>query len=456
MKNRGIRVAMISEHASPMALLGGEDAGGQNVYVDELSRHLVPLGFEVDVFTRLESESAREVNQWADGVRVINVRAGPATYLKKDLLLEHMSEFRDNMLRFARDNNVRYDAIHAHFWMSGWVGCEISSIWGVPLVQTFHALGVIKRIHQGKADTSPEERLSVERRIAREVDRVVATCPVEKEDLEHYYGCDPGKVTVIPCGVNTSIFEPVDRAVARRELQLSETDKVVVYVGRVLPRKGIDNVVEGVAELCRSTAHQVVLVIVGGETDQAMPDNDQEMGRLAELARSLGIADRVRFTGRRAQSALKLYYSAADVCVTTPWYEPFGMVPLEAMACGTPVIAAAVGGLKFSVVDHVTGFLVPPKDPAALAEKLDLVLSNDEMRRRQGNRARKRVEQWFTWPKVAARIAAVYEELIYDQAFRRRSHSDVFPKDIPGNNVDQSGGPNPPTAQRHRFRSDRG
>ena len=415
MRDRRVRVAMISEHASPMALLGGEDAGGQNVYVDELSRHLVPLGFQVDVFTRLDSKQAKKVNEWADGVRVINISAGPATYLKKDLLLQYMPEFRDNMVRFARDNRIRYDVIHAHFWMSGWVACELKRWWNVPLVQTFHALGVIKRIHQGKADTSPRERLPVERRIVREVDRIVATCPAEKDDLQRYYGCDPNKIVIIPCGVNTGVFEPVQRERARRELQLSEDDRVIVYVGRILPRKGIDNVIEGVANLCQTTQHRVTLIIVGGETDQAMPDNDEEMGRLAGVARSLGIADKVCFTGRRPQSALKLYYSAADVCVTTPWYEPFGMVPLESMACGTPVVAAAVGGLKFSVVDSVTGFLVPPKDPAVLAEKLDLILSNDELRQEQSSMARRRVEEWFAWPRIAARIANLYEELIATQ-----------------------------------------
>lgn len=412
MKDRKIRVAMISEHASPMALLGGEDAGGQNVYVDELSRHLAALGFEVDVFTRLESPRAKQVNEWGDGVRVVNLRAGPPTYLKKDSLPPHMPEFRDNLLRFARRHRLDYDVIHAHFWMSGWVGCEIKQFWGMPLVQTFHALGVIKRLHQGQADTSPEERLPTEKRIVREVDRIIATCPAEKDDLQQYYDCNPGKVTIIPCGVNTNLFQPVDRARARRDLQLSEEYKVVLYVGRILPRKGIDNVIRGMAELSQGFDGEAHLIIVGGETDRAMPDNDEEMGRLAELARSLGIYDRVHFTGRRPQGVLKYYYSAADVCVTTPWYEPFGMVPLEAMACGTPVIAAEVGGLKFSVVDRVTGFLVPPKDPSALAERLRLVLSQDELRRKQGSKAKKRVEQWFTWPKVAGRIAAVYEELL--------------------------------------------
>lgn len=410
--DRRPRVAMISEHASPMALLGGEDAGGQNVYVDELSRHLVPLGFEVDVFTRLDNASARPVNQWADGVRVINVRAGPPTPLKKDLIFPYMSEFRDNMLRFTEEQNIQYDLVHAHFWMSGWVGCEIKRIWKLPLVQTFHALGVIKRIHQGKDDTSPEERLSVERRIVKEVDRIVATCPTEKDDLQLYYDGDPRQVTVIPCGVNSTIFSPMEQKLARHMLRLPHQGHIVVYVGRILPRKGIDNIIEGMAHLAKHYPGRADLIIVGGETDQAMPDNDEEMGRLAELARSLSIADRVKFTGRRPQHTLRQYYSAADVCVTTPWYEPFGMVPLEAMACGTPVIAAAVGGLKYSVVDQVTGFLVPPKNPEALAEKLSVMLEHDDLRRQQSIKARQRVEQWFTWPKIAARMSSVYQELI--------------------------------------------
>jgi glycosyltransferase involved in cell wall biosynthesis len=411
MKNRGIRIAMISEHASPMALLGGEDAGGQNVYVDELSRQLGHSGYKVDVFTRKDSSKAAFIYDWAPGVRIINVPAGPAEPLKKDMLLQHMPEFRDSMVRFAKSQNIHYDLVHAHFWMSGWVGCELKREWSVPLVQTFHALGIIKRIHQGQADTSPAERFEIERRIVAEADQIIATCPAEQDDLQNYYEGKTDHITIIPCGVNAELFHPIDRHQARTEVGLAQEEKVVLYVGRVLPRKGIDNVISGFAELAQRVSYPLRLMIVGGESDAAMPDNDPELGRLADLAESLRVRHLVSFAGRRPQAVLPLYYSACDVCVTTPWYEPFGMVPLEAMGCGAPVIAAKVGGLKYSVVDAVTGYLVPPKDPSSLANRLETLLERDDLRLRLGNNAQRRVERWFTWPKVTARIADVYTNL---------------------------------------------
>jgi glycosyltransferase involved in cell wall biosynthesis len=327
-----------------------------------------------------------------------------------------MPEFRDNLFRFAADQEIRYDLVHAHFWMSGWVGRELKRQWNIPLVQTFHALGIIKRIHQGQADTSPEERLGIERQIVAEANRVIATCPAEQEDLQHYYEGNAERISIIPCGVNTELFHPIDRRQARKEVGLDPEEKVVLYVGRVLPRKGIDNVVQGFAELAQRVSYPLRLVIVGGETDSALPENDPELGRLAEIASNLGIRPRVEFAGRRAQAVLPFYYSASDVCVTTPWYEPFGMVPLEAMGCGIPVIAAMVGGLKYSVVDAVTGYLVPPKDPSSLANRLELLLAHDDLRLRLGSNAQKRVERWFTWPTVSTRIAEVYETLLKQDA----------------------------------------
>lgn len=406
------RIAMISEHASPMALLGGEDSGGQNVYVEELSRALASMGYLVDVFTRRDDQKAPAVNHWAEGVRVINVDAGPPEVLKKDLLFPYMPRFRDSMLEFMEEQAIRYDLIHAHFWMSGWVGCELKSVLAIPLVQTFHALGAVKRLYQGTADTSPKERFSTEKRIMIEADTIIATCPAELEDLKTHYSVDESKVTVVPCGVNTSLFQPVDKMEARARLGLGPDERIVVYIGRILPRKDVDNIICALGSLSVKGDGPVRLVVVGGENVDPNSPTNLEIRRLRRLSSQKGVSDRVWFTGNRPQSDLKHFYSAADVCATTPWYEPFGMVPLEAMACGTPVIASDVGGLKYSVAEGETGFHVPPRNPQALAEKIDCLLSNPDLARAMSAGGITRVKRMFSWPTVAADIARRYDDLI--------------------------------------------
>ena len=403
------RVAMISEHASPLALLGGEDSGGQNVYVDQLSRHLGQMGYQVDVFTRREGLPVDEVTILGPGVRVINVAAGPATYLKKDLLLPFMPAFRDWMLRFIARHNLQYEVIHSHFWMSGWVGCELKAELGLPLVHTYHALGAIKRLHQGTADTSPAERPEVEQRIIDEADAIVATCPAELDDLRTLYRLDDeSKVAIIPCGVDRDFLRPLGRAEARRQLFIPLDVPLVVYIGRVLPRKGIDNVIRGVAEVVRRGHMSPRLIVVGGEKEDVRPTDNLEIRRLARVAQEEGISHLVSFTGPKARSALPYLYAAADVTVTTPWYELFGMVPLESMACGTPVIASDLGGHRFSIVSGEAGYLVPPRDPAALEDRLEQVLGQAGERRRLSQNGLKRVADLFTWEKVTDQIAKVY------------------------------------------------
>lgn len=431
--DRPRRIAFLSEHASPVALLGGEDAGGQNVYVDEVSRGLGRLGYAVDVFTRrgeagsaaphlragTRRESGRagapDVIDWAPGVRIVNLPAGPAEFLPKDALWPLMPAFRDACLRFLARDGVRYTAIHGNFWMSGWVATELRRALGVPAVQIFHAMGKTKQRHQGAADTSPSERIAVELAVVREADRIIAQCPSERAELVDDYGAPPGKVATIPSAVNADLFRPVARDEARRRIGLATDGPVVVYVGRMLPRKDVRNVVRGVAALLRRWPAErpgpVTLLLVGGETAEPDPAATPEIGALQRLASELGIADRVRFAGKRQPEVLRDYYSAGDVVVTTPWYEPFGLTPLEGMACGRPVIGSAVGGITFTIADGDTGFLVPPRDPAALADRLQQLLTDPSLRARMGRAARARVEREFTWATVAARTAALYEEL---------------------------------------------
>jgi D-inositol-3-phosphate glycosyltransferase len=403
---------MISEHASPLAALGGTDSGGQNVYVAELARALGLMGYEVDVFTRWDNPALPRVVAWSNNVRVIHVQAGPIAPVRKEDLLPHMDEFLANVLAFSRAQRDAYHLWHAHFWMSALVAAEIKRRTGVPFVVTFHALGKVRLQHQGKADQFPADRIGVEERVVREADLVFAECPQDRDDLMNLYNAYPECIALVPCAVNQSQFHPIEKAVARARLELDPNERLILQLGRMVPRKGVDNVIAALARLDVPAR----LLVVGGESDDPDPVQTPEIGRLSELARSLGVLDRVTFTGRRGRDVLKYYYAAADVFVTTPWYEPFGMTPLEAMACGTPVIGANVGGIKYSVADGETGYLVPPKDPAALADRLAVLLSDDEMAARFSRNAVRRIEAMFTWPKIAGTMAGLYEQVMYHPA----------------------------------------
>ncbi|MFN8472465.1 MAG: glycosyltransferase [Anaerolineae bacterium] len=410
--NRPVRIAFISEHASPMALLGSEDAGGQNVYVDEVSRNLGKLGHSVDVFTRRDNPGAPEVVEWAPGVRIVNLAVGPAEFMLKDNLWPLMPAFRDALLQFMLRDGARYDVVHGNFWMSGWVAARLRKRLGIPALQIFHALGKTKQRHQGTADTSPEDRIAVEMGIIRDVDRLIAQCPSEQAELIHDYGASLTKVAVIPSAVNIERFRPVPRDEARRRIGLDTDDLVVVYVGRMLPRKDVRNLVRAMALLVQRSALPVTLLLVGGETADGDPQKTPELGVLRRMVDELGIRDRVRFVGKRQPDELRYYYSAGDVAVTTPWYEPFGLTPLEAQACGRPVIGSDVGGITFTIRNGRTGFLVPPRSPEALADRLEFMLSQPALMAQMGEAARKRVEREFTWSTVAERTAALYQSLI--------------------------------------------
>ena len=432
------RVAMISEHASPVALLGGVDAGGQNVYVDAVSRDLAAHGYETDVYTVRGDLAQPEVIAWADGVRIVEIPAGIGSPLPKDALWPHMPAFRDAIAHFAAREDVRYDLIHGNFWMSGWVAAELGLRWRTPTVQIFHATGVTKLREQGTADTSPSGRIEVEMAVVRTVDRLIAQCPAERDELLADYGARVDQIELIPSAVDTERFRPVAQNAARRALGIDPTAEIIVYVGRIVPRKDVRNVVQALAHLksrrlATGIASMPTLLIVGGETKQPDPIATPEIGVLRALAAELGVLDQVQFVGRRQPEQLHLWYAAADVVVTTPWYEPFGLTPLEAMACGAPVIGSRVGGIAFTIADGETGFLVPPRDPEALCARLDDVLRDPAGRVRMGQVGRDRVLHSFTWQQVVARTAALYDDLLSECAaassHRRQS---VVPRRFPG------------------------
>lgn len=408
------RIAFISEHASPLAILGGVDNGGQNVYVAELSRELANAGYTVDVFTRKDNRSQARIVEWLPGIRVIHVKAGPEEFIEKERLLPYMHEFADNMLSFISDNMLHYNMIHANFFMSALVASIVKSVLRIPYVVTFHALGLVRLAHQKEQDRFPKERYDIEKYIVDDADQVIAECPQDRDDLISWYDAHPKKICIIPCGFNPEEFYPMNMQEARQQLHLPNDEKILLQLGRIVPRKGIDNVIKAVARLCNKV-QPVKLVVVGGDSDTPDPAGTPEFTRLQQIAREENVSSLVTFTGRRSRDLLRYYYAAADVFITTPWYEPFGITPLEAMACGTPVIGANVGGIKYSVKDGKTGFLVPPNDPQALAGKIEQLLTDNKLHACMAANALKRVNKYFTWSKVAVSVNKLYESLLAER-----------------------------------------
>ena len=418
------RIAMISEHASPLAVLGGVDSGGQNVYVAQVARQLAAMGYRVDVYTRRDDANLPLVVDAAPGVRVVNVPAGPAEPVPKEQLLAHMPEFLRWMVRDWTSQGRRYDLVHANFFMSGQVAAGLRRTLGVPFVITFHALGKVRRMHQGASDTFPPEREAIETAVAASADRVIAECPQDEDDLVRLYGADPARITIVPCGFDPAEFGPVDQGKARRRLGLDPDEPVILQLGRIVRRKGIDTVIEGLGRLRRDHGVHARLLVVGGSDRVADRERDREFARLMDLAETEGVTDRVTFIGRRDRAELADYYGAADVFVSTPWYEPFGITPLEAMACGTPVVGSDVGGIKYTVRDGKTGFLVPPRDPDALADRLARLLSDEQLRGAFAQNGITHVRRAFTWQHVARALSDVYDDVLAE----RRSERATPPK----------------------------
>jgi D-inositol-3-phosphate glycosyltransferase len=400
------RIALFSEHASPLARLGGIDTGGQNVYVGEIAKHLALMGHEVDVFTRRDNDVLPETAEWVRGVRIVHVPAGPPRYVRKEDLLPYMGEFADFVVKFFRAEPKPYDIMHANFWMSGLVACEVKRATGIPFVVTFHALGRIRRMHQREADEFPDERFDIEDRVVAESDHIIAECPQEEEDLIRHYNADPSGITIVPAGFDPAEFWPLGKALARVALGLAPGEPVLLQLGRMVPRKGVDTALKAFSLVRRSHGIPAKLLVVGGEP------GDLEMTRLQSVARAEGIEDHVIFAGRCGRESLRWYYSAADLFVSTPWYEPFGITPVEAMACGTPVIGSNVGGIKFTVRDGETGYLVPPKDPDAAAAKIVYLLRNPKLLSAFSGQAHRRSNDLFNWKAIASSLETVYEGVI--------------------------------------------
>jgi glycosyltransferase involved in cell wall biosynthesis/phosphoheptose isomerase len=391
-----MRLALVSEHASPLAVLGGVDAGGQNVHVDALARGLARRGATVVVHTRRDDPDLPRRVELCPGVSVDHIDAGPAAVLPKDDLLPHMGAFARELERCWRED--RPDIVHSHFWMSGLAALDAVAKLEIPVVHTFHALGVVKRRYQGDADTSPQQRLALERDVVARADRIVATCTDEAFELMRL-GADRSKIHVIPCGVDLEHFRPDGPADPRG------LEHRIVYAGRLVERKGIGNVISALERV-----PSCELVIAGGPPADEL-GGDPEARRLLSLAEHHGVTERVHLRGRVSRDDLPALLRSADALVTVPWYEPFGITPLEAMACGVPVVASGVGGMIDTVVDGVTGRHVPPRDPVRLAAVLSELLADPAARERQGRAGARRTRQLYDWDRVALSTLDLYEEL---------------------------------------------
>ena len=402
-----LRVAMLSVHTCPLAALGGKETGGMNVYVRELARELARMRMSADIFTRSQNPAIPRVVTLAEGVRVVHLAAGPQAPMARERMVDHLDAFVDGVDAFRIAGGLDYDLIHAHYWLSGAVALALRQRWGVPVVQMFHTLGHLKNdATPNGAAREPDVRIAEEARIVAATDRLIAATVVERAHLVSHYGADPGRIAVIPCGVDTELFTPGDQAAARATLGL-DAGPQLLYVGRLAPIKGLETLLDGMARLhaAGSPAH---LTIVGGDADEPLDGHEAELrSRLARLA----LGDAVTFVGAQPQERLRTWYVAADATVLPSYYESFGMVALEAMACGSPVVASRVGGLQTTVRHGVTGLLVPDHDPVSLAEALTRLLGDADLRWRLGREGVRWAMQ-HRWPCVAEAVCREYAALV--------------------------------------------
>ncbi len=420
MAGRIHRIAMLSVHTSPLAALGGKKTGGMNVYVRDLSREIGSRGIDVDIFTRRDSPDLPKISALDEHVRVFHVPCGPETPLDPAEVYPYLPQFAKQSARMARKKTT-YNVIFAHYWLSGWVAHELREPWNAPVVQMFHTLGRMKnRVAQQAVEPHADLRVTTELDVLAWSDRIIAATPAERAQLLWLYRADRRKIAVIPPGVDTQRFRPIPVGKARRQIGIEAGRRVVLFVGRIEPLKGVDTLLRAVALLRQEQpipgGDDLSVVIIGGQGENGT--GDAETSRLLALRDELDLNKCVTFVGARDQESLPAYYSAAEVLVMPSDYESFGLVALEAMACGTPVIASEVGGLAFLVEDGVTGFHVPYRDPHALANRIRTLITQPDLRAQMGTAAQ-RVAAEYAWSTIANRVLALFE-----RAQRQHKHHD--------------------------------
>jgi D-inositol-3-phosphate glycosyltransferase len=406
------RIAILSVHTSPLAQLGQKKTGGMNVYVRDYTRALAQRRVQVDIYTRATDPDEPYIQyDLGCGCRVINIPAGPLKTIPNDEIASHLDEFAAGVVQFADNYGMHYDLIHSHYWLSGVVAGKLRQAWGpIPIVHMYHTLGHMKnQIARTVSEYAAPVRLLGETHAAQIADTLIAATPAEKAQLVEYYGVDTHKIAVIAPGVDFGRFEPVRQCVAKRRLGIPKTQKTILAVGRIEPLKGLDTLLQAMSLLQQGYGEEIENVrvtIIGGD-----PNNpDDEMSRLLRLREDLELHSLVDFIGARDQTQLPDYYAAADLVVMPSHYESFGMVALEAMAMGTPVIASRVGGLAYLVQDGVTGYLVPPQNSAAFANRIRRLVTNDKLRGQMSTQAQE-YAQTYRWPNVVDRMMELYSIL---------------------------------------------
>ena len=403
MKRDQLQIAMLSIHSSPIGELGTKNTGGMSVYIRELARQLGSRGHCVDIYTRLNGSKHNRIIELYDNVRLIHLSAGNNGYVHKLALYYYLSDFFRALERFKHQEGLHYDLIHSHYWLSGRLGSWVQDRWNLPHLVMFHTLGTVKNI-AAVAEDEPDLRIATEKKLTRTCQRILAPTEREKDNLTTYYNAASEKIGVAPCGVNLDLFQPMERAATRQSLGFDDNESIVLYVGRFDPIKGIDRLLEAVAHL--QDHRRLRLVIIGGDG----PDTP-EYQNLQKMTRKLGLQNRVTFVGRIKQKYLPPYYSAADVLVVPSYYESFGLVGLESLACGTPVVATDVGAMRSILRDGETGQIVTHANPRSLAKAIEPFITRSGTTHLSADMIRASVLK-FGWSNVAAAVIDEYDTLL--------------------------------------------
>ncbi len=406
--NNNKHIALISVHGDPAVEIGKEEAGGQNVYVRQVGEALSKQGWNVDMFTRATDAEQAKIVQHTPNCRTIRLTAGPEAFIPRDEIYGFRHDFVNEFLKFQHQNNLDYALIHTNYWISGSVGLQLKAKTGLPMLHTYHSLGAVKYKSVSTIPMIATTRLAVEKACLENADCIIATSPQEQEHIRTLVS-HRGNTQIIPCGTDIQHFGSISRTEARKRLGIAPDAKMVFYIGRFDPRKGIETLVQAIAQSEFRNDESLRLVIGGG----SRPGHSDgiERDRIESIVSYTGLDAIASFPGRISDEDLPVYYAAADVCVVPSHYEPFGLVAIEAMASGTPVIASDVGGLQYTVVSEKTGLLAPPKDVEAFAQAIDRILSNAQWRDQLGSNARQRVAQKFSWCGVATQLSYLYDQV---------------------------------------------
>ncbi|HEY9650217.1 MAG TPA: glycosyltransferase family 1 protein [Coleofasciculaceae cyanobacterium] len=406
------RIALISVHGDPAVEIGKEEAGGQNVYVRQVGEALAHQGWHVDMFTRKASAEQPKIVEHGPHCRTIRLTAGPEEFVPRDNIFGYASTFVEEVLKFQQESGIKYSLVHTNYWISAWVGMELRKRQPLKQVHTYHSLGAVKYQTVTNIPVIASTRLGVEKMVLETADRVVATSPQEQDHMRSLVSTK-GNIDIIPCGTDIRRFGAVTRLEARQQLGLNPDEKIAFYVGRFDERKGIETLVRAIGRSELRGKANLKLIIGGGSRPGQSDGIERE--RIEGIVHELGMSDFTVFPGRIGDDILPLYYAAADVSVVPSHYEPFGLVAIEAMASGTPVVASDVGGLQFTVLPEETGLLAPPQDDVAFATAIDRILSNADWRNQLGAAARKRVEDKFSWDGVAHQLSDLYTKLLLEE-----------------------------------------